>query len=66
MGFNQLRVRHHDQIARIEVPITDFPTLLNHREEITNALKNAGYNYVTLDLSGFRSGSLNEVIEING
>jgi len=66
MGFNQLRVRHHDQIARIEVPITDFPTLLNHREKITNALKNAGYNYVTLDLSGFRSGSLNEVIEING
>jgi uncharacterized protein len=66
MGFRQLRVRHHDQIARIEVEAHDFIAVLERREEIMAALKPLGYLYVTLDLAGFRSGSLNEALTANG
>ncbi len=62
MGFQQLRVRHHDQIARIEVPVEDMAEVLAYRREIVAELKAAGYAYVTLDLAGFRSGSMNEVL----
>jgi pyridinium-3,5-biscarboxylic acid mononucleotide sulfurtransferase len=62
LGFQQLRVRHHDQVARIEVSPVDFDAVLVQRETIVKAIKTAGYNYVTLDLSGFRSGSMNEVL----
>ena len=62
LGLRQLRVRHHDSIARIEVEPDDFPLLLKHRQEIVNGLKSLGYTYVTLDLGGFRSGSMNETI----
>jgi uncharacterized protein len=60
LGFAQLRVRHHDSIARIEVPPEDFPRVLAQREAIEASLTALGYRYVTLDLKGFRSGSLNE------
>jgi uncharacterized protein len=63
LGIRQLRVRHHDQVARIEVEPGNFATLLAHRQEVVTALKAVGYNYVTLDLAGFRSGSMNETIE---
>lgn len=66
LGFHQLRVRHHEQIARIEVESEDFPAVLEQREVIVAALKQLGYAYVTLDLAGFRSGSLNEVLRPNG
>jgi uncharacterized protein len=62
LGLRQLRVRHHDLVARIEVDPADFPTLLERRAEVVSALQAAGYAYVTLDLVGFRSGSLNEVL----
>lgn len=62
LGFTNLRVRHHDTIARIEVPPEDFPRVLEHREAIETGLTALGYRYVTLDLKGFRSGSLNEGI----
>ena len=62
LGFGQLRVRHHDDVARIEVPPEDFPRVLEQRERIDDALRNLGYRFVTLDLRGFRSGSLNEGI----
>ena len=62
MGLRQMRVRHHDQIARIEVSPDTFETVLARREQIVEKLKALGYAYVTLDLAGFRSGSLNEVI----
>lgn len=65
MGLKQLRVRHHDQVARIEVPPDEFPRVLLMRESIVNALKAAGYLYITLDLAGFRSGSLNEALTLN-
>jgi uncharacterized protein len=62
LGFRDLRVRHHDTIARIELPPSDFPRLLegNTAAEITQTLKGFGFKFVTLDLQGFRSGSLNE------
>jgi uncharacterized protein len=59
-----LRVRHHDQVARIEVDADAFPLVLEQREQIVADLRRAGYSYVTLDLAGFRSGSLNEVLPI--
>lgn len=67
LGFQQMRVRHHDQIARIEVPLEEFESVLAQREQIVDKLNAVGYAYVTLDLTGFRSGSMNEVlISING
>lgn len=63
LGIRQLRVRHHDQIARIEIETDDFAKLLAHRAEVVTALKALGYTYVTLDLAGFKSGSLNETIK---
>lgn len=66
LGFKQLRVRHHDQVARIEVEAQDFPLLLAQRDPILAALKAVGYTYVTLDLAGFRSGSMNEVLVAHG
>ena len=64
LGFRQLRVRHHDRVARIEVPPAEFTALLAVRQQVVEALKELGYNYVTLDLAGFRSGSLNEVLDL--
>jgi uncharacterized protein len=62
LGLRQLRVRHHGDVARIEVPQEKFETVLDYRETIVKAFKALGYAYVTLDLKGFRSGSMNEVI----
>ena len=66
MGLHQLRVRHHDKVARIEVDTKDFEIILQKRQQIVDRLKEIGYNYITLDLSGFRSGSMNEVLKISG
>lgn len=63
LGFTQLRVRHHGDVARIEVPPEAFEKVLSHREELTRAMRAAGYRFVTLDLEGFRSGSLNEGVD---
>lgn len=60
LGIRQLRVRHHDDVARIEVDAEALPIVVEHRERIVRRLKNLGYKYVTLDLAGFRSGSMNE------
>jgi len=62
MGFGQLRVRHHDQVARIEIPPKDFDKAIKNRAQIVLKVKEAGYDYVTLDLAGFRSGAMNEVL----
>ena len=64
LGLRQMRVRHHGQVARIEAEPGDFPVLLDHRDEIVTALKAIGYAYIALDLSGFRSGSMNDVIRV--
>lgn len=62
LGFGQLRVRHHGPIARVEVPVTDFERVLRPRvrARVVGALTKLGYLYVTLDLAGYRTGSLNE------
>ena len=62
LGFRQVRVRDHGTMARLEVAPDDFERLLLHRREIVEAVRGIGYAYVALDLQGFRSGSMNEVI----
>ncbi len=62
LGIRQLRVRDHDQMARIEVPEEDMGILLQNRKQIVAKLKELGYNYVTVDLQGYRTGSMNEVL----
>ena len=64
LGIRQLRVRHHDTVARIEVEPSDFPALTQDdvRAQVTDYFRSIGYSYVALDLAGFRSGSLNEVL----
>jgi len=59
-GARQVRVRHHGPLARIEVEVESIPTMLAHRAEISNALRELGYTDVTIDLEGYRTGSLNE------
>lgn len=66
MGIKQLRVRHHGTVARIEVEKADFAILFEDeaRKRITEYFRSIGYAYVTMDLDGFRSGSMNEVLKL--
>lgn len=57
LGFRQFRVRHHGDLARIEIPIEDFPRAIANSSGIASALRGQGYRYVALDLAGFRSES---------
>lgn len=59
-GFTQMRVRVHGKMARIEVPPQDFPLMLENAAKINGALKGLGFSYVTMDLQGYRTGSMNE------
>ena len=65
MGFHQLRVRIHGQMARIEVMPSEFLKLMEaaNREKIVSEFKKIGFSYVTLDLQGYRMGSMNETIK---
>lgn len=63
LGVRQARVRHHGEIARLEVSEADFATVLAQRQQIVNALRPLGYTFVALDLSGYRSGSLNQMLK---
>ena len=65
LGFEMFRVRHHDDVARVELPEADMDRALARRREIVAGLREAGYRWVTLDLAGFRSGGLNVVL-VNG
>jgi len=62
LGFSQIRVRHHGQIARIEIEPKEFPEIMEKgvREKIVKTLKKLGYTYITVDLAGYRTGSMNE------
>ena len=62
LGFHQLRVRHHDKIARIEVERSELPRLIEEEmsRTVTDGLRKIGYTYVTVDLLGYRTGSMNE------
>ena len=59
MGFRQVRVRHHDDVARVEVDASEIPRLIAQRESVVAALRAAGYKFVAADLEGYSSGSLN-------
>lgn len=61
-GFRHARVRWHDEIARIELAPEDFPRALELRASLSAAARSAGFRYVTLDLDGYRTGSLNEAL----
>jgi uncharacterized protein len=61
-GFRNFRVRHHGQVARLELDPADFPRACELGPSLVEEIKAAGFLYVTLDLAGFRSGSLNEVL----
>ncbi len=64
LGFRVVRVRHHEQVARVEVPMEDFARLLESdvRLKVLQAIHQAGFLFVALDLDGFRSGSLNAAL----
>ena len=64
-GLTQLRVRSHGDLARIEVPPADIPRLAARASEIAAAFKDLGFAYVTLDLLGYRTGSMNEILQGN-
>jgi len=59
LGFAQVRVRHYDDTARIEVELDDLAKVIAVRSAVVSAVRGAGYRYVTVDLEGFRSGNLN-------
>ena len=63
LGFNQFRVRHHDAIARVEVGGDEIARLVDPavRERLVEGIRSAGYTYVTLDLDGYRTGSMHEM-----
>jgi uncharacterized protein len=65
IGFRQVRVRQHDKLARIEVLPEEIQKLAGLDEMIVSKLKSIGYMYVTIDLQGYRSGSLNETLDIS-
>jgi len=62
LGFRQLRVRHYGTLARIEVSPDELPRAFEERRAVVEAVRAAGYTYVTLDLEGFRSGNLNQAL----
>ena len=66
LGFHQLRVRIHGTIARIEVLPAEFEKLLQNREQIVTEFKKYGFTYVTMDLQGYRMGSMNETLNLKG
>ena len=64
MGFREFRVRHHDKLARLEIARAELPLALNVDvfQELSRRFRELGFSYVTLDLEGFRSGAMNEVL----
>ena len=63
LGFHIIRVRHHGDTARIEIKSEDFKLAMQQRETISHKLHELGFLYVTLDLDGFKSGSLNAALK---
>ncbi len=62
LGFRQLRVRHYGALARLEVHGDELARAFEERQAVVDAVRRAGYTYVTLDLEGFRSGNLNQTL----
>ena len=66
LGFRQFRVRHHDRLARLEIPLDEIPRLWEdgRHEAIVIRFREIGYLYVAVDLGGFQSGSANLVLAL--
>lgn len=62
LGFTELRVRHHGEVARIEVPADALEAVVVQREAVLEAVQQAGYRWVTLDLAGLKSGGFNQLL----
>ncbi|MBM7599249.1 uncharacterized protein JOC34_001617 [Virgibacillus halotolerans] len=62
LGFKMVRVRHHGEVARVEVTPEDMPELLKQHDKVQMKLTSLGFTYVSLDLRGYRTGSMNEVL----
>jgi pyridinium-3,5-biscarboxylic acid mononucleotide sulfurtransferase len=64
LGFREFRVRHHGELARVEIAHPELPRALTMEmlDAITEELRRVGFKYVTLDTSGFRSGSMNAIL----
>lgn len=65
LGFRELRVRHYDKTARIEVPVDRLHDVVDARAAIVDAVRGCGYDYVTLDLDGLKSGNLNRALGLH-
>jgi uncharacterized protein len=67
LGFREFRVRHHGELARVEIARTEMPRALSMEmlDAITAEVRKAGFQYVTLDSSGFRSGSMNAILPVD-
>ena len=67
LGFRELRVRHHGELARVEIARAELPRALTMEmlDQISAALKQAGFQYIALDCSGFRSGSMNDLLPVD-
>jgi uncharacterized protein len=63
-GLRQVRVRHHGEMARLEVPADDFETVVAQRQRIVGALRDLGFKFVALDLAGYQVGSLNQLVKV--
>jgi uncharacterized protein len=66
MGFSQYRVRHHGEVARLEILPGEFNLAIERHAELVRAIRDCGYVFVALDLTGFRSGSLNHALVETG
>ena len=65
-GFSQFRVRHHGEVARLEILREEFELAVQHHEALQSEIQALGYRFVAMDLGGFRSGSLNEGLSSSG
>jgi len=66
LGLRECRCRHHNDVARLEIHPHQFAIVMEHRERIDAELRRLGFKWVALDLAGFRSGSLNAVLDLSG
>lgn len=64
LGLRQVRVRHHGELARLEVPAEDFETVVAQHQPIVAAFRDLGFKFVALDLAGYQMGSLNRLVKV--
>ncbi len=66
LGFNVVRVRHHDLMAKIEVPVADIKKLFSDdlNDKVSNRLKELGFKWVSIDIQGYKQGNLNKALDI--